>query len=91
MSTSNTPPTPPSPPGKEGQPAAPLWHGRFGQGPADELWAFTVSLPYDRRLAFDDIRGSRAHVKGLGLDVPVIELSFHVSRQSITRVMDALI
>jgi argininosuccinate lyase len=65
MSTSNTPPTPPSPPGKDGQPAAPLWHGRFGQGPADELWAFTVSLPYDRRLAFDDIRGSRAHVKGL--------------------------
>ena len=40
----------------------PLWHGRFGEGPADELLAFTVSLPYDRRLAPDDLAGSRAHV-----------------------------
>jgi argininosuccinate lyase len=43
----------------------PLWHGRFGEGPADELLAFTVSLPFDRRLALDDLRGSRAHVQML--------------------------
>lgn len=42
-----------------------LWHGRFAGGPADELLAYTVSLPYDRRLAPDDITGSRAHVRGL--------------------------
>jgi argininosuccinate lyase len=42
-----------------------LWHGRFAGGPADELMAFTVSLPFDRRLAGDDITGSRAHVRGL--------------------------
>ncbi len=49
------------------EPAAgqPLWHGRFGEGPADELLAFTVSLPFDRRLAGDDLRGSRAHVQML--------------------------
>jgi len=40
----------------------PLWHGRFGEGPADELLTFTVSLPYDLRLAPDDLAGSRAHV-----------------------------
>jgi len=40
----------------------PLWAGRFGEGPSDELLAFTVSLPYDRRLAVDDLAGSRAHV-----------------------------
>jgi argininosuccinate lyase len=40
----------------------PLWHGRFGEGPSDELLAFTVSLPYDQRLAGDDLAGSRAHV-----------------------------
>ena len=40
----------------------PLWHGRFAEGPADELLAFTVSLPFDRRLAADDLAGSRAHV-----------------------------
>ena len=27
--------------------------------------AFTASLPYDRRLAADDLAGSRAHVRGL--------------------------
>jgi argininosuccinate lyase len=43
-----------------------LWHGRFAGGPSDELLAFTVSLPFDRRLAGDDIAGSRAHVRGLG-------------------------
>jgi len=42
-----------------------LWHGRFDGGPADELMAFTVSLPFDQRLAFDDLEGSRAHVRGL--------------------------
>jgi argininosuccinate lyase len=42
-----------------------LWHGRFGDGPSDELLAYTVSLPFDRRLAADDLTGSRAHVRGL--------------------------
>ncbi len=42
-----------------------LWEGRFDDKPADELLAFTVSLPFDRRLAFDDLAGSRAHVRGL--------------------------
>ena len=43
-----------------------LWQGRFGdEGPSDELLAFTVSLPFDRRLAADDLAGSRAHVRGL--------------------------
>ena len=42
-----------------------LWHGRFEGGPAQELMAFTVSLPFDQRLATDDIAGSRAHVRGL--------------------------
>ncbi len=72
-----------------GQGAAPLWHGRFEQGPADELWAFTVSLPFDRRLAMDDITGSRAHVKGLarvGLisaaeEAAVLDALDHVERE----------
>jgi argininosuccinate lyase len=43
-----------------------LWQGRFGEGPSEELLAFTVSLPFDKRLAADDLAGSRAHVRGLG-------------------------
>ena len=42
-----------------------LWHGRFEGGPADELLAYTVSLPFDRRLGPDDIAGSRAHARCL--------------------------
>jgi argininosuccinate lyase len=42
-----------------------LWHGRFDSGPAAELVAFTESLSYDQRLIFDDIRCSKAHVRGL--------------------------
>ena len=46
--------------------ARPLWHGRFDAAPADDLLAFTESLSFDRRLAADDIAGSRAHVRMLG-------------------------
>ena len=42
--------------------ARPLWHGRFAEGPAGDTLAFTSSLGVDRRLAADDIAGSRAHV-----------------------------
>ena len=42
-----------------------LWHGRFEGGPAAELMAYTVSLPFDQRMWRDDITGSRAHVRGL--------------------------
>src|SRR5581483_3507963 len=48
----------------------PLWHGRFAEGPSEALLDFTVSLEVDRRLALDDLDGSRAHVimlEGVGL------------------------
>lgn len=42
-----------------------LWHGRFERGPAEELVEFTESLSYDLRLLVDDVRCSKAHVRGL--------------------------
>ncbi len=42
-----------------------LWSGRFGQGPDEVLWRFTVTED-DRRLLPWDIRGSIAHVTMLG-------------------------
>jgi argininosuccinate lyase len=42
-----------------------LWHGRFAEGPAEALWQFTVSLPFDQRLGPDDVVASKAHVRGL--------------------------
>ena len=49
----------------EAQRGSTLWHGRFAEGPADALMAYTASIAFDRRLWQDDIAGSRAHVKGL--------------------------
>ncbi|HEX9467658.1 MAG TPA: argininosuccinate lyase [Acidimicrobiia bacterium] len=49
-----------------GSAARHLWHGRFGEGPAAEMLAFTESLSFDRRLAHDDLTASRAHVTMLG-------------------------
>ncbi len=43
-----------------------LWQGRLGEGTADEVMRFSSSLHYDRTLAYDDLIGSRAHVRGLG-------------------------
>ena len=43
-----------------------LWHGRLSGGTADVVMDYSVSLDVDRRLARDDIAGSRAHVRGLG-------------------------
>jgi argininosuccinate lyase len=42
-----------------------LWKERFGVEPAEQVVAFTESLSFDRRLAGDDLAGSRAHVRGL--------------------------
>ncbi len=43
-----------------------LWSGRIGGQMASDMEAFTVSLGYDQRLYPDDLKGSRAHVRGLG-------------------------
>ncbi|HEY2332896.1 MAG TPA: argininosuccinate lyase [Acidimicrobiales bacterium] len=43
-----------------------LWSGRFEGGPAEELLAYTVSLPFDRALLDVDVVASKAHVRGLG-------------------------
>jgi argininosuccinate lyase len=42
-----------------------LWEGRLGRQTAEEVMAYTASLAFDRRLALDDLHGSRAHVRGL--------------------------
>jgi argininosuccinate lyase len=56
----------PDTPEDTGPSGSTLWHGRFEGGPDAALMAYTVSLPFDRRLWRDDIAGSRAHVRGLG-------------------------
>ena len=69
----------------------PLWHGRFGEGPADDLLAFTVSLPYDRRLAPDDLIGSRAHVHMLERVGLLTEEERQVIEAALARVEEELV
>ena len=43
-----------------------LWAGRLEEKPEEEAFAFQSSIGIDRRMVFDDIEGSRAHVAMLG-------------------------
>ncbi len=45
---------------------APLWHGRFSEGPDAEAVDFETSIYADVRMAQDDVRGSIAHAGMLG-------------------------
>jgi argininosuccinate lyase len=42
-----------------------MWGGRFASGPAEIMEAMTPSIDFDKRLAKEDIAGSRAHVRML--------------------------
>jgi len=67
-----------------------LWHGRFGDAPADELLAFTVSLPFDQRLATDDLACSRAHVRGLERGGILTEAELAAILEALDQVADRL-
>ncbi|MBV8305096.1 MAG: argininosuccinate lyase [Acidimicrobiia bacterium] len=67
-----------------------LWEGRMGEQPADALMAFTASLDFDRRLAVDDIAGSRAHVRGLMRAGVVTEQEMGILLAALNRVEDEL-
>ena len=43
-----------------------LWGGRFGEENDARVADFTRSIDIDAALALDDLRGSIAHVRGLG-------------------------
>src|ERR1041385_8597860 len=43
-----------------------LWGGRFDKEPDAAIEAFTGSLPFDQRMAAQDVRGSIAHCRMLG-------------------------
>ncbi|TLN14424.1 argininosuccinate lyase, partial [bacterium] len=42
-----------------------LWGGRFSGKLDESAWALNTSLPFDRRLAAQDVRGSLAWVGAL--------------------------
>lgn len=42
-----------------------MWGGRFGEGPADIMAEINASVDFDKRLAREDLAGSRAHARML--------------------------
>ncbi|MBL8631492.1 MAG: argininosuccinate lyase, partial [Rhodospirillaceae bacterium] len=42
-----------------------MWGGRFSEGPAAIMAEINISLPFDRRMAAQDVRGSIAHAEML--------------------------
>ncbi|WP_337186410.1 argininosuccinate lyase [Phenylobacterium sp.] len=57
-SSPSDPPASPSPANLGGQA---MWGGRFSQKPAELMQAINVSIGFDKRLAAQDLAGSRAH------------------------------
>ena len=51
--------------GRTGSPQAKLWAGRFNQPTNEFIDRLNASLPFDRRFAGQDIRGSIAHARML--------------------------
>src|ERR1700679_129280 len=45
-----------------------MWGGRFASGPAAIMREITPSIDFDKRLAGEDLAGSRAHVRMLGTE-----------------------
>jgi argininosuccinate lyase len=45
-----------------------MWGGRFATGPAEIMAEITPSIDFDKRLAKEDLAGSRAHVRMLGAE-----------------------
>ncbi|MBV8981219.1 MAG: argininosuccinate lyase [Acidimicrobiia bacterium] len=67
-----------------------LWERRLGEQPADALMAFTASVAFDRRLAVDDLAGSRAHVRGLHRAGVLTEQEMGILLAALNRVEDEL-
>jgi len=42
-----------------------MWGGRFAEGPASVMREINASIGFDKRLAPQDIRGSKAHAQML--------------------------
>jgi argininosuccinate lyase len=62
----------------------------MGERPADALMAFTSSIEFDRRLAVDDLAGSRAHVRGLMRAGVLTDQEMGILLAALNRVEDEL-
>jgi argininosuccinate lyase len=63
-----------------------LWSGRFKEKPDVEAFAFQASIAVDKRLAHEDIAGSRAHVAMLAKQGIITADTAHVLDRELERI-----
>ena len=63
-----------------------MWGGRFEGGPASIMEVITPSIDFDKRMAAQDIAGSKAHVRMLALQ----QIIGHADAEAILRGLDAI-
>jgi argininosuccinate lyase len=63
-----------------------LWAGRLAEKPGSSAFAFQASISVDKRLVFDDITGSKAHVAMLGNQGIIPKSAASKLRQELDRI-----
>ncbi|HJW41442.1 MAG TPA: argininosuccinate lyase, partial [Rhizomicrobium sp.] len=63
-----------------------MWGGRFEGGPASIMEVITPSIDFDKRMAAQDIAGSRAHARMLALQ----QIIGHTDCEAILKGLDTI-
>ncbi|RPE66246.1 argininosuccinate lyase [Pacificibacter maritimus] len=67
-----------------------MWGGRFAAGPDAIMEAINASIGYDKRLAFQDITGSRAHAAMLATQGIITDSDAEVIREGLLTVLSEI-
>ena len=67
-----------------------MWGGRFAAGPDEIMEAINVSIGFDRRLAAQDIAGSRAHAAMLAATGVITDRDAEVIREGLLTVLSEI-
>jgi argininosuccinate lyase len=67
-----------------------MWGGRFAAGPDAIMEAINASIGYDKRLAFQDITGSRAHAAMLATQGIITDSDAKVIREGLLTVLSEI-
>ena len=67
-----------------------MWGGRFSSGPDSVMEAINASISFDKRMARQDVEGSRAHAEMLAKQGIITDTDAEVIRQGLLTVMSEI-
>src|SRR5437764_15439697 len=76
--------------GATGKAGHSLWGGRFSAKPAAIMQAINASIGFDRRLAREDLAGSRAHAAMLAATKVITEADAKAIQQGLATIADEI-